>query len=64
MKKFVWTEKDQGEHFEIVELSADETEEAVTEETSSETVSSGGNEHGIPEHLIERSRAARERLGA
>ncbi len=23
-----------------------------------------GNEHGIPEHLLERSRAARERLGA
>ena len=46
------------------ENEPDETEEAVIEETSSETVSSGGNEHGIPEHLLERSRAARERLGA
>ena len=46
------------------ENEPDKTEEAVTEGTSSETVSSDSNEHGIPEHLLERSRAARERLGA
>jgi len=56
------------EQFQIDRTNAenepDKTEEILTEEASSETVSSGGNEHGIPEHLLERSRAARERLSA
>ena len=55
------------EQFQVDRANAEnepDEKEAVIEEASSETVSSGGNEHGIPEHLLERSRAARERLGA
>ena len=46
------------------ENEPDVIEESVTEEDDTDAVSSGGNDHGIPEHLLERSKAARERLGA
>ena len=56
------------EQFQIDRTNAenepDVIEESVTEEDDTDAVSSGGNDHGIPEHLLERSKAARERLGA
>ena len=57
--------KDQIEESVTEDLKTEnQIEESVTEEDATETVSSGGNDHGIPEHLLERSKAARERLGA
>ncbi|MED5276694.1 MAG: hypothetical protein VX476_02130 [Actinomycetota bacterium] len=47
------------------ELEPEVSEDQTSEETvSADSDSSAGNEHGIPEHLLERSRLARERLGA
>ena len=56
------------EQFQIDRTKAEnepnETEKPTAEETATDTVSGGENEHGVPEHLLERSKAARERLGA
>ena len=56
------------EQFQIDRMNAENepeaTDESVAEEDTADTGSSGGNEHGVPEHLLERSKAARERLGA
>jgi len=46
------------------ENEPNETEELTAEETAGDTGSGDGNEHDVPEHLLERSKAARERLGA
>lgn len=57
------------EQFKIDRENALNEPEINEDQTSNETASAdsdatAGNEHGIPEHLLERSRAARERLGA
>ena len=70
-----WVDFDNGaklgrvDHEDVVKVEdwenePDVIEESVTEEDDTDAVSSGGNDHGIPEHLLERSKAARERLGA
>ncbi|MBC8195863.1 MAG: hypothetical protein ISR43_07755 [Acidimicrobiia bacterium] len=47
-------------------LAAEAPDESAAgaDESVEAAAGSGGNSHGIPEHLLERSRAARERLGA
>ncbi|HJL90151.1 MAG TPA: hypothetical protein QF905_07425 [Acidimicrobiales bacterium] len=43
---------------------APEVSDSETTDAGAEAAAAGGNSHGIPEHLLERSRTARERLGA
>tara|TARA_B110000438_G_C15640864_1_gene575246 strand:- start:487 stop:849 length:363 start_codon:yes stop_codon:yes gene_type:complete len=41
-----------------------DTQEGSDNESSNSSEAGESNEHGVPEHLLERSRAARARLGA
>ena len=56
----------QVDRVEAERLAAEAPEVSDSEAADADSDSTGGaaSSHGIPEHLLERSRAARERLGA
>jgi len=56
----------QVDRIEAERLAAEAPEVSDSEAADADPDGAGeaGNSHGVPEHLIERSRAARERLGA